>query len=86
MNRQQEMEKILSQAFQASELEVVDNSMAHAGHVGNPDGSGETHFHIKLRSKDFAGKSPVEQHRMVYAALQPLFQAGLHSVTLDTGL
>ncbi len=40
---QQEMERLLSQAFSPTRLEVINDSAKHAGHSGD-DGSGESHF------------------------------------------
>ncbi|MBI1363001.1 MAG: BolA/IbaG family iron-sulfur metabolism protein [Proteobacteria bacterium] len=43
-----------------------------------------THFRAVVVCPDFAGKSMVEQHRMVYAALGDAFSGPLHALQLRT--
>lgn len=76
------MEKLLVEAFAPRELSIVDESARHAGHAGAREG-GESHFNIRIVSDAFAGKSRVARHRMVYAVLQPLFDEGLHALTIE---
>ena len=62
------IEAALKDAFHPTYLKVTDDSAQHAGHTGNPFGASEgTHFSVEIVSKAFAGKNPVERHRMVYA-------------------
>jgi len=49
--------------------------------VAGEDGS---HFEAVVISLDFAGKSMLEQHRMVYATLGDSFQSALHALSLRT--
>ncbi|MFP4155110.1 MAG: BolA family protein [Halothiobacillaceae bacterium] len=50
----------------------------------HPEGEGCS-FKITVISEAFAGKSLIEQHRMVNALLaEPLRSGALHAVTLDT--
>jgi BolA protein len=55
-------------AFAPAELKVVNDSHHHAGHASSP-GTGESHFSVMVVSNAFAGKSRIERHRMVNAAL-----------------
>ena len=43
---------------------------------------GETHFRIEVVSDAFAGKSRVERHRMVNAAVKEAFDRGLHALAV----
>lgn len=62
-------------------LDVVDESHLHAGHSGaRPEG--ETHFRLDVVSAAFEGKSRVERHRIVNAALDPAFKRGLHALAV----
>ncbi len=75
----------LTAAFAPSVLEVTDDSARHAGHAGaqRADGGvGETHFSVRLVSARFEGKSRVERQRLVYAALDAEFKAGLHALSV----
>ncbi|MEH3145975.1 MAG: BolA family transcriptional regulator [Methylobacterium frigidaeris] len=62
-------------------LSVEDESHRHAGHAGWREG-GETHFNVDVVSAAFEGKSRVERHRMVNAALDEAFRRGLHALAL----
>ncbi len=49
------------------------------------DTSGGGRFEARVRAPGFAGKSRVEQHRMVYAAVRDLLASGaLHALALST--
>lgn len=76
-----EIQARLSDAFTVTEIEVVDDSAAHAGHSGAP-AAGESHFNVRLRSPDFAGQSRIARHRAVHAALGDLVPR-IHALALD---
>lgn len=57
----------LTAAFAPDVLDIQDDSAKHAGHAGARAGGG--HFNVQIVAAAFAGKSPVERHRMVYAAI-----------------
>ena len=64
-------------------LEVVDESAAHAGHAGaNGTGFG-THFRVRIGSPLFLGKTRVAAHRLVYDSLQNFLDAGLHALAIE---
>lgn len=73
----------LSAELQPTELQVLDESAAHAGHAGaNAEGHG-THFRVRIASPLFAGKSRVAQHRLVYDSLQNFIDQGLHALAIE---
>lgn len=43
-----------------------------------------THLRARIISPSFAGKSRIQQHRMVYAALGDAFSGPLHALQLTT--
>ena len=63
-------------------IEVEDISYQHAGHAGVRGSDGETHFNLKVVSKEFEGKSLVKRHRLVYGLLQDELQSGLHALSI----
>jgi len=67
--------------FAPTELEVIDESHKHKGHAGARDGRG--HFRVKIVSPSFAGRKPIERHRMVYAALAALMKTDIHALSVD---
>jgi BolA family transcriptional regulator, general stress-responsive regulator len=74
----------LRSALQTDQIQVLDESAAHAGHTGNPDGSSVgTHLRVRLGSPLFAGKSRVAQHRLVYDACQAFLAQGLHALAIE---
>ena len=51
--------------------------------VSDMTGTGD-HFEIEVTSGDFAGKTLLEQHRMVFAALEAEMDRRIHAVKLKT--
>ena len=78
-----EITERLTRAFSPSELLVVNESHQHAGHGGD-DGSGESHFAIRIRADSLALLTRVARHRAVQAALGDLNQR-IHAIALDIG-
>lgn len=64
-------------------IEVIDESAAHAGHVGASDSGFGTHFRVRIQSDIFTGKSRVSRHRLVYDALQEFIDQGLHALAIE---
>jgi BolA protein len=67
----------LTTALQPTRLEVRDVSHTHAGHAGAGE---ETHFTVTVASPLFAGKTRLQQHQMMNAALADEFTDGLHAL------
>lgn len=61
-------------------LVIEDQSALHAGHAGAKSGRG--HFAVLIVSNAFAGKNPVERHRMVYRALDKEMQTDIHALSI----
>ena len=77
------IEATLRQVLAPTQLEVIDESGAHAGHAGaNGTGFG-THFRVRIGGPAFAGLGRVAQHRLVYDALQKFTAAGLHALAIE---
>jgi BolA protein len=73
--------KKLTEAFAPESLRVEDESNRHAGHAGSRP-SGETHYRIHIVSDAFRGKSRVERHRAVNAALAQELAGGVHALAI----
>ena len=71
----------LEQRFAPLELEVQDDSAAHAGHAGARDGRG--HFSVRIVAPAFAGHGRLERHRMIYAALGEMMQQDIHALSIS---
>ena len=61
-------------------LEVFDDSSEHAGHAGARDGGG--HFQLVIVAREFAGKTAVARHRLVYDALSDLMPKQIHALAI----
>lgn len=73
--------------FNPSHLEVIDESHKHAGHAGahahaQEHGSGESHFHVIIRSEVFAGMSRIGKHRAVMDVLTEEMKR-IHAFSLE---
>jgi BolA protein len=69
----------LQQAFAPTTLDVIDEGHLHIGHAA--EGTG--HFRVRITSAAFTGKTRVEQHRLVYAALGDLMGRGIHALAIE---
>ncbi len=76
----------LTKAFEPLELAVENESGKHAGHAGARDHlgriTGDTHFRVRVVSSHFEGKSLVERHRQVNAALKEELAGPVHALAI----
>jgi BolA protein len=78
------IEQRLRELLAPTRLEVLDESVAHAGHAG-ADGSGfGTHFRVRIATPLFEGMPRVARHRLVYDAVQEFIDQGLHALAIET--
>jgi BolA protein len=71
--------QLLTVALAPVALDVIDEGHKHAGHSGE----GKGHFFARIVSPAFAGKNPIERHRMVYAALGDMMPDGIHALAIE---
>jgi stress-induced morphogen len=69
-----EIERLIKQALPDAQVEIKDLA-----------GDGD-HYAATVLSKTFAGKTRVQQHQIVYAALQGQMGGVLHALALQTGV
>lgn len=82
MSKADEIRTKLEAALAPEVLDVVDDSESHRGHGGYQEG-GESHYNLRIRAAGFAGKSRIQRHRMVHAALGPDLIGRIHALALD---
>lgn len=92
MSIQSKIEAKLQRALSPERLEVINESHLHTGHhhlesgrQATFDGTGETHFRIRVVAPSFAGMSRVERHRTVNGLLADELKAGLHALAIEAG-
>ncbi len=79
MNLEEMIRQRLSRLSPES-LEVFDDSSEHAGHAGARDGGG--HFQLVIVAREFAGKTAVARHRLIYDALSDLMPKQIHALAI----
>lgn len=91
MSIKETMEAKLQAAFAPQRLEVINESHLHAGHHHEAsghsvtyDGTGETHFRVRIVSDRFSGLSRLERHRAVNALLSAELNSGVHALAIET--
>ena len=67
-----DIERLIKEAFPDAQVVVVDLA-----------GDGD-HYGARVTSAAFAGKSRIQQHKMVYDALQGQMGGALHALALET--
>jgi BolA family transcriptional regulator, general stress-responsive regulator len=78
------LEQRLRETLQPTDLEVLDESAQHAGHMGSNGTDFGTHFRVKIASPLFTGQSRVACHRLVYDSLQVFIDQGVHAIAIET--
>ena len=74
------IEQRLRAALAPQHLKVEDESAKHAGHAGAREGGG--HFDVTIVSAQFAGKSLLQRHRLVYDALGEAMRKDIHALSI----
>lgn len=82
-SRGKRIKEKLEKELSPVELQIEDISYQHAGHAGARGSDGETHFNLKVVSKEFEGKSLVKRHRLIYSLLQEELDSGLHALSIE---
>jgi stress-induced morphogen len=68
----EDVRRLLSEAFPDAEIELADLT-------GTRD-----HYQARVVTRAFAGKSPIEQHQLVYGALGDAMKGPIHALALKT--
>jgi len=84
------IEHKLTQAFSPDRLAVVNESHLHAGHHHTDrghedtfDGTGETHFRVRIVAQVFADMNRIERHRAVNQVLAEELKRGVHALAIE---
>ena len=70
--RLEEIESLIKKAIPDAEVTIQDLA------------GDENHYSATIKSKVFAGKSKIEQHKLVYKALKGKMGNELHALALNT--
>jgi BolA family transcriptional regulator, general stress-responsive regulator len=75
-----QLRDLLQQSLAPVQLQIRDDSAAHAGHAGAREGA---HFAVTIVAEGFAGRPMLARHRMVYEAAAPLLAKGIHALQIS---
>ena len=70
--KSEEIQKLIKQSIPDAEITIKDLA------------GDENHYSATIKSKIFSGKSKIEQHRLVYKALNGKMGNELHALALNT--
>jgi BolA protein len=81
-DRVEKLREVLHATLNPLQLNIVDDSAAHAGHAGAIQ-SGGGHFSVYIVAEAFDGKTLVQRHQMVYRALGDLMKTDIHALMIQ---
>jgi BolA protein len=70
----------LEKELAPTRLDIIDDSARHAGHAGAREGG---HFRVLLTSAAFRGKTAIQRHRLVFAAVSGLMKTDIHALNIE---
>jgi BolA protein len=79
MNRVTQIQYLLENALQPTQLIIHDDSDDHIGHSGH---GGAGHFRIEIAARAFNGMSTIERHRTIYKILAPMMPGEIHALSI----
>lgn len=83
MSLEPKIRAALEAAFEPAALEIINESNLHAGHNPEAAATNDTHYRIRISAASLSGKSRVNQHREINAALKFAFDEGLHALAIE---
>jgi len=78
--RRDHIEAKLRKELNAIEIEVIDESHLHAGHVGAREGGG--HFRVEVVSDRFEGLSRIAAQRLIFEILAEEMKGEIHALSI----
>jgi len=75
------IEQRLRAAMDVEDIQIIDDSAAHAGHAGAREGGG--HFNVLIVSPAFTGLPLIRRHRLVYQAVDDLMKKEIHALSIQ---
>jgi BolA protein len=78
--RVEKIRQILTARLAPVELVIRDDSAAHAGHAGAREGG---HFSVLVVSEQFAGRTRMQRHQLVYEAVAELMRTDIHALSIQ---
>ncbi|MDX8351332.1 BolA family protein [Cognatiyoonia sp. IB215182] len=70
------------QTLDPTVLEVINESALHSGHAGD-DGSGESHWRIRIAASRLDELTRIARHRAIHDALGPAIIGRIHALAIE---
>ena len=77
-----EIESRLRASFDIQSLDIINESEKHRGHAGYQDG-GESHWHIVIKSENFAPMNRIARHRAIHNAIGKDIIGRIHALSIE---
>lgn len=81
MSIENEMRLKLMQALDPTRLDLINESMLHAGHRSSP-GTGNSHFRLLIVSPKFEGLTRLTRHRLINQTLAEELAGPVHALAI----
>jgi BolA protein len=78
--RVEKIRQVLTARFAPVSLLIRDDSAKHAGHAGAREGG---HFSVVVVSDQFAGRTRMQRHQLVYEAVAELMRTDIHALSIQ---
>jgi BolA protein len=78
--RVEKLRRALTARLAPVALEIRDESAKHAGHAGAREGG---HFCVIVVSEQFAGRTRMQRHQLVYEAVSELMRTDIHALSIE---
>jgi len=82
MSMKQTIIEKLTEEFNPTHLNVIDESELHRGHAGYREG-GNSHFRVQICAPALEGKPRVMQHRAVMDCMAEELQETIHAFAVE---
>mgnify|MGYP000004616516 FL=1 len=76
--------KIKSRLNKAMEIDFLSISNDTNKHINHKNHDGGAHFKLEIVSSSFEGLSLLDQHKLVYKALNDMIKKEIHALALKT--
>lgn len=76
----EKIRQVLTARLAPVSLVIRDDSAKHAGHAGARAGG---HFSVVVVSDQFVGRTRMQRHQLVYAALADLMRTDIHALSIQ---
>lgn len=70
----------LQSIFNPKQLDVIDDSHKHIGHVGSQGGAG--HYTVIISSEQFQNLSRIAAHQKIYAVFNDMIPDQIHALQI----